>query len=90
MIDLIPKPDEMTDKYRAVFMSSPMGLEVLADILTECHFGCTLQTEVQMNEHNIGTVILAKCGVFARGTRMDVIRALSTVIPSKEVEDEQD
>jgi hypothetical protein len=72
----------MIDKYRAIFLT-PMGLEVLADILEMCHFGCTLDPDnkVMVSEHNLGVVILSKCGIFSKGTKDSVIMALATVIP---------
>ena len=82
MADHTP-PGEMQDKYRAVFLQSPMGLEVLGDILQECHFGCTLDPDnkVEVSEHGVGVLILAKCGVFSPGTLGDVVRALASVTP---------
>ena len=76
------------DKYKYLF-SSPMGREVLADILAECHFGTTLNPDnkVQIAEYNVGIMILAKCGILGPITRTDVINALCNVTPkTKEVE----
>ena len=80
---LVPEPKESIEpKYRSIF-GSPMGREVLADILTECHFGSTLNPDnpAQVAEHNIGVMILAKCGIFGPGTRVNVINALCNIIP---------
>ena len=79
-----PTPEEVRDKYRAIFLT-PMGMDVLADILTECHFGCTLDPEnvVQISEHNVGVLILAKCGIFGNSTKREVVVALSKVTPDK-------
>lgn len=75
---------ELMDKYRAVFCS-PFGTEVLADILTMTHFGETLDANNlhRVAEHNLGILILAKMGVFSHETKMDVIRALQSITPSK-------
>lgn len=84
---LIPKiEDDIGSKYRHVFSSS-LGREVLADLLGECHFGETLDPDnkVRVAEYNIGVVILAKCGIFGDGTRMDVMNALLNVIPKSKV-----
>jgi hypothetical protein len=74
--------DVMGGKYRLMF-SSPMGREVLADILSMCHFGATLDLSnpLQVAEYNLAVVILAKCGVFSPGTGMDVVNALLNVLP---------
>ena len=80
--------DDVGSKYRSIF-TSPLGREVLADLLRECHFGSTLDPDnkVQTAEYNVGVMVLAKCGVFGPETKMDVINALLNVIPkSKEVE----
>ena len=78
-------------KYRATFLNNPLGIDVLADILNLCHFGCTLNPDnpVQVSEYNLGIVILHRCGIFGDDTLMDVINALSSVAPkSKEKENE--
>jgi hypothetical protein len=72
-------------KYRATFLNNPLGMDVLADILSLCHFGCTLNPDnpVQVSEYNLGVVILLRCGILAGDTFMDVVRALSSVAPNK-------
>jgi hypothetical protein len=77
-------------KYRAVFMGTPTSLGVLADMLIDLHFGCTLDPSnpVQIAEYNLGIVILAKCGVFHPDGLADVVNALSSVIPKPEPESE--
>ena len=77
---------EEGSKYRWLF-SSPMGREVLADLLTECHFGITLDPDnkVQVAEYNVGVMILTKCGIFGEKNKMDVINSLCNIIPIKEV-----
>lgn len=75
----------MIDKYRAVFMS-PLGLEVLGDILTTCHFGCTLDPDNPANvaEYNVGVTILNRCGVFHQGTLPQVLNAFTAITPQEE------
>ena len=70
-------------KYRAVFITSSLGKDVLADILQLCHFGSTLDpdNQVQVSEYNVGVAILNRCGIFAEDTLEDVIRALASVVP---------
>lgn len=66
----------VTDKYRAIFMSE-MGREVLQDILIElCHFGQYLTNEKEVCEHNMGVMILANCGVYKAGKKRDIINSL--------------
>jgi len=76
----------MIDKYRHIFFNSPIGLEVLTDLLTELGFGSTLDPDkpYQIHQHNLAIVLLAKCGVFGKGTLDDVVTALSCVMPKKE------
>jgi len=79
--------DEITAKYRELFLKSTLGRDVLGDILRQCHFGCTLDPDnlVQVSEYNVGVFILVRCGIFARDTLEDVVRALGNVAPmSKE------
>lgn len=70
--------DELSAKYRLVFGNN-IGMEVLADILTMTHFGASLKTDIQMYEHNLGVLILAKMGVFSADNRMDVVKSLMSV-----------
>lgn len=76
--------EDVGKKYRHLFSSS-LGREVLADILGECHFGSTLDPDnkAQVAEYNVGVLILAKCGVFIHGTKMDVINGLLNSVPIK-------
>ena len=69
----------MQEKYRHVFLSSEMGIDVLGDILQTCHFGCTLSSEAQMDEYNVGAIILNKLGIFGPETLREVVMALSRV-----------
>lgn len=78
------------DKYRAVFLS-PMGREVLGDILMECEFGCCLTPTDpgQIGKYNVAVLILAKLGIFGKGTLPQVLEAFTAVMPEKEQENEQ-
>lgn len=82
----------MKDKYRTVFLNSPIGLEVLADILTTCHFGCMLDPDnkVQVSENNVGTAILHKCGIFAEDTLLEVVQSLAGVSSKGKEQEEED
>ncbi len=73
-------------KYRLTFNQNPITKEVLGDILNICHFGCTLDpgNPAQIGEYNVGVTILAKMGVFSKGTLNEVIEALTNIIPEKE------
>lgn len=68
---------KIEEKYRHVF-TSPLGKDVLADILLDCHFGCTLDPDnkVQVAEYNVAVNILAKCGIFGPEREALVINAL--------------
>ena len=74
------------EKYRKTFTESVMTEEVLGDILTICHFGSTLDPDnpAQIGEYNVGVTILAKMGVFSKGTLGEVVKVLTNVIPEKE------
>ena len=76
---------ELTAKYRHIFLGSPMGLEVLADILQLCHFGVTLSAddEAQIGEHTIGTLILGRCGIFRPGAILNIVQSLASVVPEE-------
>ena len=78
---------EITEKYRTIF-GSPMGQEVLADILTMTHFGETLNGDNphQIGQFNIGMAILAKMGVFSKETKMDVVRNLMATVPIEKIQ----
>lgn len=81
----------MQEKYRKVF-GGQFGEEVLEDILRICHFGCTLDPEnpTQVAEYNVGVVILAKMGIFGQGGAQKVVRALCSIIPEKEDEEDEE
>ncbi len=76
----------MTDlqaKYRLIFCDGGVGEEVLADILTKCHLGETLNPEnpAQIAEYNVGIYVLSMIGAFAQGTRQGVVHALAEIRP---------
>lgn len=76
---------ELMAKYRLVFQSA-IGQDVLADILGLTHFGQTLNPDnpAMIAEYNVGMAILAKMGVFSKGTKGDVVKALMVISPHKE------
>ena len=87
---LMPKMEDdiIGSKYRYVF-SSPMGREVLADLLFLCHlFDVPDSNNPQKcGEQGIGIGILGRCGILGPNSMRDVINALLNVIPrTKEVE----
>ncbi len=69
-------------KYRELF-SSPMGREVLTDILSNCEFGSILHPEntVKLMWHNAAIVILKECGMVGRELMDQVVDAFCHVIP---------
>ena len=75
----------MLAKYRNLFLRSSLGKDVLWDILSECHFGCTLDPDnkVQVSEYNVGVMILNNLGIFSEDTGRDVIKALANVSPKE-------
>jgi hypothetical protein len=81
--------DELSQKYRHIFLS-PLGLEVLVDILQDCHFGCTLDPDnkVQIAEYNVGITILAKCGVFGPDRDVPVMNAMINSLQSSKPKEE--
>jgi hypothetical protein len=83
--------DDMTAKYRELFLKTNLGREVLADILQMCHFGETLDPEnmVRVSEYNVGVAVLHKCGILAEDTLEDVTRALANITPKNPQEDDE-
>lgn len=79
----MPNQPTIEDKYRFV-LGSPLGQDVLGDILLMCHFGVTLDPDnkVQVAEHGVGIAILAKMGVFGPNKLQQVVQALCSVAPS--------
>lgn len=76
-------PDkDLQEKYRHLFLSG-IGVDVLTDLLSICHFGRTLDPDnpVQISEYNVGVTILARCGIFGPNTKKAVVRALCSVNP---------
>ncbi len=83
-------PEQLRAKYRAIFLQSTWGKDVLADILIDiCEFGSTLEPDdkAQVARHNVGVMILRRLGTFSEETRDDVIRALASVVPMPTKED---
>ena len=82
--------EALSQKYRQIFLS-PLGREVLADILGTCHFGATLDADnkVQIAEYNVGIYILFQCGVLGPDRDMDVINALINSLTSSRKKEEK-
>lgn len=82
---------ELQDKYRHLFLSG-IGVDVLADLLTICHFGSTLNPDnsIQISEYNVGVAILARCGILGPQTKKAVIRALCSVVPDDRSQKEEE
>ena len=78
--------DNRMEKYRYVLLGSEMGLEVLGDILSMCHLGVPLDSDnpQSIGEHNVGVVILNKCGIFGTNTLPQVLKAFTAVTPELE------
>lgn len=77
---------ELTAKYRSLFLNSgTIGQDVLGDIMSMAHFGCTLNADnpQQIGEYNVGVAILAKLGVFSRENKTEVIKVLGTITPKE-------
>lgn len=77
------KFNEISSKYKNLFFSQ-YGMDVLSDILFECHFGCMLNhlNPQEIGEYNIGVAILIKCGILAEDTRRRVIMSLVNYVPT--------
>jgi|WetSurSiteA1Bulk_404760.scaffolds.fasta_scaffold01891_2 hypothetical protein len=63
-LELANERKKLDTKYATVF-GSPLGREVLADILYRTHWGSTLDAEnkIQIAEYNVGVYILARAGI---------------------------
>ncbi len=75
-------------KYRALF-DSPIGREVLRDILINAEFGSILHPEnyIKFMWHNIAITILKECGMIGPDLMDQVVNGFCNVIPTnKEVE----
>lgn len=77
--------EQIRNKYRLVFSGSPIGVEVLADILVNfCHFGCVLSSPEEVAKYNVGIFILGRMGIFSEGNGILVVQNLLNVLPNKE------
>jgi hypothetical protein len=78
------------DKYRALF-DSPIGREVLRDILQNCEFGSILHPEnyIKFMWHNIAVTILKECGMIGPDLMDQVVNGFCNVIPTKQKEVER-
>lgn len=72
----------LVQKYRSVF-TSPLGVEVLKDILVNhCHFLC-FHEGGEDGAYNVGIKILSNMGIAVQGNQMSVINALISVTPPR-------
>jgi hypothetical protein len=78
--------EQLENVYKAVFISSRSGIEVLADILINfCHYGCFLETPEQIAQYNVGIEILSRLGVIGPAKdKMNLVINLVNSIPKKE------
>jgi hypothetical protein len=79
----VEEAEKLQAEYRLTFLEG-IGKNVLADILHTCHFGCTLSSEIQMIEYNVGITILWKCGILSGKTLERVVDALCSIPPDSE------
>ena len=72
-----------------MFLDSSIGKEVLADILNSCNYGKILDPDnaVMTSEHNVGTMILQRCGIF-HGDVLEFVRKISGIVPPDKPEQE--
>jgi hypothetical protein len=77
--------EEMQAKYRLLFFSTDIGVEVLADILQMCHFTIetVAQDPVQNAVKNVGEAILRNCGIYKDGheNMVEFLRAVQAIKP---------
>ena len=79
---------ELQGKYRHLFVSSEIGLDVLSDILVNfCHFGCFIYDNYDMAQHNVGVSILSRIGLFTPENRKNVMMAMVNAIPTPKKEE---
>lgn len=73
---------EIRAKYRALF-TSPMGREVLQDILQNSEFGSILHPEnyIKFMWHNVAITILKECGMIGPDLMDQVVDGFCNVVP---------
>jgi len=73
---------DITDKYRALFLHSPYGPDVLSDILIRsCHFCSTLDPEnpASIAEYNVGVSIMHELGIFNDENAYKAVEAMCKI-----------
>lgn len=72
---------ELMAKYRLLFLDSSIGIDVLDDILRECSFYASLNPDSpgQIALHNLGKLILNKCGIWNDGNTGDILRNIRSL-----------
>ena len=75
---------DLKEKYQLVF-NSPIGQEVLADILVnKLNFGCYLKEALgDVSLHNAAIAILSEMGIVEVGNGEQVIKALMVISTRK-------
>jgi len=71
----------LRDAYRAVFLTSPSGREVLDDILRHCSYWSTIDPEspAQAALSNLGKLIMARLGIVTEDNTEAIIMALGNI-----------
>ncbi len=77
---------ELIAKYRLTLIHSPMGRDVLADILQSARF-LQVQTPGDPKDaagQNFSIIILQRCGILTEHTSMrEVVDALAEIVPKE-------
>lgn len=68
-------------KYRLVFLANDIGIDVLDDILRECKFFASIDPDLQgqVALHNLGKLILNKCGIWNDRNTGDILRNIRSL-----------
>lgn len=80
------------EKYRVTFFGSPIGKEVLGDMLSECGFGTSIDADnhAQVAAHNLCMLILNRCGVLGNGTLPKIVNAFAGIRPDEQQQAEDE
>jgi len=74
--------EDIRNKYRFVFTSTDLGVDVLCDILVNlCNFGQYLQSQKEVYEYNVGIGILSRLGISSAGNEKQMVRTLVGMMP---------
>lgn len=86
--EAIKKRREINNKYHAMFIESPMGQVVLADILKDLGFDEPIdpRDEATNSLRSYATKLLEKCGIMT-GDTQGLVRALAHYIPENKEEE---